>query len=359
MRGYRDRDFMESVEGLMFCVIGNVHPSNRVVSFLKYVPNYDSPIRVKWSRNGIRYGRILPYYSAMGVKHTLEFLKKHYPEYIVFDKYRQVELIEVPKDRIKVHYRPEERLQEILDNPTDPLEEMIRELVIRISEESGISLKYFGVTGSILLRIHNLKYSDIDLIVYGKENSYKVKEAILRLLDDPKSPFSRPYGSILEEWAKDITRIHPLTLEEAKILYGKYKWNRILYRGRQFSIHPVKLENEVNEKWEHKIHKPIGIVELRARVVDASDSLFMPAVYLVDNVEILNGARPPKPIDRVVSYEGLYFDIAGEGEEILVKGKLELVNDVGTNEAYCQVTVGTFEAKGEDYIKPAKWLKDS
>ena len=357
MRDYRDRDFVESIEGLMFCVIGNVHPKNRIVSFLKYVPHYESPIRIKWSRSGVKYGRILPYYSAMGVQQTLDFLKKNHPEYIIFDKYRSIELIEVPKEKIKVHYQPEKRLQEILNEPKDPLEEMARELAIRIAEKSGVDLKCFGITGSILLKIHNLKYSDIDLIVYGKENSYKVKETLLELFKDPKTPFTLPYGEILDRWAQDIIKIHPLTLEEAKILYGKYKWNRALYRGRQFSVHPVKLEDEVDEAWEDKIHKPIGIVKIKAKVIDSSDSLFMPAVYIVDNVNMLEGPTPPKPIDKIVSYEGLYFDIANPGDEVIARGKLEFVEDVRRNETYCQVTIGTFEAKGKDYIKPLKWTK--
>ncbi len=359
MRTYRDRDFIESVEGLLFCVIGNVHPENRVIAYLKYVPHFESPIRIKWSRKGIKYGRILPYYSAMGVQQTMKFLKDNYPEYIVFDKYRSIELIEIPKNKIKVHYLPEERLKEILEDPKDPLEEMARELVIKIAEESNVELKYFGITGSILLNIHNIKYSDIDLIVYGKENSYRVKEALLKLYKDPSTPFYMPYGEFLDRWAQDIVRIHPLTLNEAKTLYGKYKWNRALYHNKQFSIHPVKLENEITEKWEDKIHKPIGMIKIKARVVDSSDSLFMPAVYIVEDVHILEGPDPPKPINRIVSYEGLYFDIAEPGDEIIVQGKLEVVEELRKNETYCQVTIGTFEARGKDYIKPIKWLNMS
>lgn len=357
MRKFRDRDFIESTEGLLFCVIGNIHPRNRVIAYLKYVPKMESSIRTKWSRNGIMYGRILPFYSAIGVRNTTEFLKKNYPHYIVFDEYRSVELIEVSKEMIKKHYRPEERLKEIVEKPLDPLEAMAKEIVERLSQESGIEVNFFGITGSILLRIHNPLISDIDVIVYGKENAYRVKEALLKLYNDDSSGFTRPSGEVLENWANDIIKIHPLTIKEAKLLYSRYKWNRALYKGRQFSLHPVKLEFEVNEEWEQKKFRPLGIVTIRARVVDNSDSMFMPAVYEVDNVRVIEGDTAASKVSTVVSYEGLYVDLADPDDEIIVRGKLEEVIDLRSSEVYYQVTIGTYEAQGKDYIKPTKWLK--
>ena len=357
MRAFRDRDFVESVEGLIFCVIGNVHPVGRVLGYLKYVANMPSNIRVKWSRNGVMYGRILPFYSATGVRHVLDFLKKNYPEYVVFDRYRNVELIEVPINKIKIHYKPEERLKEIIEDPKDPLEALAKELAMRISEESDVDIKYFGITGSILLKIHNLQYSDIDLVVYGSENAYRVRDALKRLYQEKDSGFSLPTGSILDSWASDIIKIHPLTFEEAKILYSKYKWNRALYKNRQFSIHPVKLENEVNETWEQKIFRPLGLATIRARVVEDKDSIFMPAVYEVEDVRVIDGVEKAKDVRYVVSYEGLYIDLAKKGEEIVAMGKLEEVEDTKRNEKYYQLTIGTFEAGGKDFIKPVAWLK--
>uniref|UniRef100_A0A7C2VHT2 Polymerase nucleotidyl transferase domain-containing protein n=1 Tax=Ignisphaera aggregans TaxID=334771 RepID=A0A7C2VHT2_9CREN len=359
MRSFRDRDFIESIEGMFFCVIGNVHPANRVIAFLKYVPNLDTPIRIKWSRNGVKYGRVLPFYSAMGVKSTFDFLKQRCPEYVVFDEYRSVELIEVPRDKVKKHYKPEERLKEVVSNPSDPLEATAKELVEKISEESGVHIGYFGITGSVLLKIHNPGISDIDIVVYGKENAYKVKEAVLRLFGDKSSGFALPSGDILERWAKDITRIHPLTLDEAKLLYGRYKWNRALYKGRQFSLHPVKLEHEVDEKWEQKVFKPLGIATIKAVVTDSSDALFMPAVYSVDSVEVVEGPELSKKISAIVSYEGLYIDLAHPGDRVIARGKLEEVRDLKRGEVFYQLTIGTYDAQGKDFLKPLKWLEPS
>ncbi|MEM3980080.1 MAG: hypothetical protein QXF79_02340 [Ignisphaera sp.] len=357
MRRFRDRDFIESIEGLLFCVIGNIHPKSRVLAYLKYVPSMESSIRTKWSRSGVMYGRILPFYSAIGVKNTMEFLKKNYPHYIVFDEHRSVELIEVSREFIKKHYKPEERLKEVIENPSDPLEAMTKELVEKLSRESGVSVNFFGVTGSILLKIHNPSISDIDIIVYGNENAHKVKEALLRLYDDDSSGFARPSGEVLEAWANDIIKIHPLSISEAKLLYGRYKWNRALYKGKQFSLHPVKLESEVDEEWEQKKFRPLGIATIKAKVVGNSDSMFMPAIYKVDNVKVIEGNSVASKVSMVVSYEGLYIDLADLGDEIVAKGKLEEVVDLRSNEVYYQVTIGTYEAQGKDFIKPIKWIQ--
>ncbi|MEM3993309.1 MAG: hypothetical protein QXW93_03770 [Desulfurococcaceae archaeon] len=357
MRGFRDRDFLESSDGMIFCVIGNVHPFDRVIAYLKYISHYSSEIRTKWSRNGVMYGRILPYYSAMGVKSTMDYLRKHYPEYIVYDKYRLIELIEVPRQKIKIHYKPEERLRELINSPQDELEELALDLVKELSDEAGISLGNFGITGSILLKIHNLKYSDIDIIVYGKSNGWIIRDTLRRLLHSGRNTrFSPPKGGTLENWSREIISHHPLSLEEAMTLYSKYKWNRAIYRGRQFSVHPVKLEHEVDEKWEDKVHKPLGLVKVKAKVIDASDSIFMPAVYDVDEVRVLEGVASPGRISKIVSYEGLYIDLAEPGDWIIAFGKLEEVEDLRRGDIYYQVTIGTFEAGGRDYIKPLKWF---
>jgi len=357
MRDFRDRDFLESIEGLIFCVIGNIHPAERVIAYLKYIPHYSSSIRTKWSKSGVMYGRILPYYSAMGVKNTINYLREHYPEYIVFDKYRSIELIEIPKYKIKTHFKPEERLREIINSPQDELEKLALDLVRELSDMTHINLSNFGITGSILLKIHNLQYSDIDIIVYSERNGWIIRNTLRELLHSEKKPhFSLPRGKILEEWSKDIVSHHPLSLREAMILYSKYKWNRAIYRGRQFSIHPVKLESEVSERWEDKIHRPLGLVKVKCRVVDNREAIFMPAIYVVGDVRVLEGTSPPGQISRIVSYEGLYIDLAEPGDEIVVYGKLEEVEDLRRGGTYYQVTVGTFEATGRDYIKPIEWL---
>ncbi len=83
----------------------------------------------------------------------------------------------------------------------------------------------------------------------------------------------------------------------------------------------------------------------------------MPAIYNVDDVEVIEGNEEAIKVSKVVSYEGLYIDLATPGEDVIVRGKLEEVIDLKTSEKHYQITVGTYEAGGKDYIKPVKWFK--
>lgn len=350
-RRFLDRDFIETEDGLLFCVVGNVHPEDRVISYLKYIPAR-SMVNTKWRRGDTPFQRILPFYSAVGVSQVRPILEERHPDYIVWDDVLGIEMIEVPVTDVRKHLLPEMRVREILREPRDPLEETVEKIVTILSRESGVPTSAFGVTGSILLKIHNLRYSDVDLTIYGKENSLKVRDAILRLIEEDSS-FYRPSGRTLEEWAREIAEVYPLSLKEAMVLRGRDKWDRLFFRERQFSIHPVL--TEVKERYGDKIYRGKGLVEVMARVSNSEYSLFMPAVYEVDEVEALRGQEVPD-VREVVSYESLYTDIAREGEWIRVFGKLEEVRDIRRGEIYHRIVVGTFEAKGRDYIKPERWL---
>lgn len=355
-RQFRDRDFIETKENMFFCIIGNIHPQKRVISYLKYIPWKNiKAARLGWKRNQIEYSRILPHYSAQGVLQVQQYLKHNFPQYVYFDPYLNIEIIGIPHEDIKEHYKPEYRLKEIIREPKDPLEEKVKEMISIISRKTQTPIKFFGVTGSILIKIHNPKFSDIDITVYGLQNSLKVKEIMKTILIEEKD-FRKLNQKELEKHAKNITKIHELSFQEAIKLLSE-RWNIGKYKETFFSIHPVKLEEEVKEKHEDKKFKPKGFIKIKCRVVDSTEAIFYPCKYLIDQVEILEGPKVDN-IKEVASYEGIFCDIANENEEIIVKGKLEEVYDKRKNETYHRVQIGSFEAKGRNYIKPVRWLKN-
>ena len=77
MRAFRDRDYVQTIEGYFFCVVGPVHPADRVIAYLKYVPDPSG----KWGRGNIRFKRALRNYTMLDLLETLRFLE-HQPEYI-------------------------------------------------------------------------------------------------------------------------------------------------------------------------------------------------------------------------------------------------------------------------------------
>ncbi|MEM2942776.1 MAG: hypothetical protein QXT81_05080, partial [Candidatus Bathyarchaeia archaeon] len=65
---YRDRDFIETKEGLLFTVVGNVHPPGRILAYLKYYPAKSG----KWSRLGQNFERAIKYYDIPHLKETIK-----------------------------------------------------------------------------------------------------------------------------------------------------------------------------------------------------------------------------------------------------------------------------------------------
>ena len=140
-----------------------------------------------------------------------------------------------------------------------------------------------------------------------------------------------------------------MTFSEALQIYQR-KWNVGVFRGTKFSVHPVKLEDEITEAYADKVFDSMGGAVVGAVIHENSESLFLPAVYQVREAKVVKGPQVTN-IEEVVSYEGLYGDIAQIGETVLVKGKLEQVTDRKSKKRYHRIVVGSPEGKGSEYIK--------
>jgi len=346
MRGFRDRDYLRTKEGFVFCVVGPLHPPNRVISYLKYAPSRLG----KWGRGKWRFKRVLKDYTIPSLLETFRLLEKDYPHYLFYSPFYNVLMTAVPLEYIARHYKPEERLAQLMKaKRQDMLQKRLKKFVSLLTEKSGVSTEFFGVTGSILLSIHRLSISDLDVTIYGYKNSLAVKRALIDAFSIRSSGIKRFEGSTLTDWCKSKTRVHSLTFDEALQIY-KRKWNIGVFEDTKFSVHPVKLEEEVAEEYADKVFEPLGPAVVGAVVHQNSDSMFLPSVYQVREAKIIKGPQATD-IEEIVSYEGLYGDIAEIGETMLVKGKLEQVTDKKNKRKYHRVVVGSPEGKGTEYIK--------
>jgi predicted nucleotidyltransferase len=293
---------------------------------------------------------VLKDYTIPSLLETFNLLEKDYPQYLFYSPFYNILMTAVPLEYVAKHYKPEEKLTQLMNaKRPDLLQKKVLRFVSFLSEKSGVPPEFFGVTGSILLNIHRLEVSDIDLTVYGLKNSLAVKR-VLQEAHFQRTPIIRRLeGSALKAWCRNKTRTHALTLEETMQVYRR-KWNLGIFEDTEFSVHPVKLEEEVDEEYADRIYEPLGIVVMGAVVVENSDSMFLPAVYNVQDARVIKGPQVAD-IEEVVSYEGLFGDLAEVGESILVKGKLELVHDKKNRRKYHRVVVGSPEGKGTEYIK--------
>jgi len=346
-RGFRDRDFLETKEGFFFCVVDGIHPSDRVIAYLKYIPDRDG----KWGRDARRFKRVLRNYTIPNLSETLSFLEQEYPEYLFYSKPFQVRMSGVPAGRIQRHLLPEVRLQNLLKgNALDSLEEKLVSLVELLSQRSGVKKKAFGVTGSILLNIHQTQFSDLDLLIYGRRNSLQVKRTLLSMHEETPSKVRKLSGDQKADWCKSKVELYSLTCEEA-IQFFRRKWNRGIFQSTLFSVHPVLVESEHLEKYGNRRFTPLGFAEITAQVSSNTEAMFLPSTYKVEHVRILKGPKV-KDLTELCSYQGIYSDLLEVGEQLEAWGKLENVIDRRNGKVYHRLLIGGPEAGGRDYVKP-------
>lgn len=336
----KDREFLRTREGMFFCVTGYLHPPERYTAYLKYSPD---PLG-KWRDAETAYRRELPYYHVRNVAETIGYLEQHYPWHIHYCPVRDIRFSMVPREYVARYYDPQERLAEILAGPRDPLEEEVCGLTIEIAACAGIGPDALGITGSILIGLHNPVFSDIDLLVYGLENAWKVREA-LSAGDNPH--IRQPDAEFVARWTRRIAERFPLTLEEARYFAGR-RWNYGFYGERYFSLHPTRTDAEITEQYGDHIYRSVGAARIRAIVTEAGEALFLPATYRVESVRVLEGDARAAQVREIVSYEGIYCDIAGAGQEIEAQGKLESVDGEPR-----RLVIGTTQLAGAEYVKPA------
>lgn len=346
-KDFRDRDFIETIDGLFFTVVGYVHPDEKILAYLKYYPGSGG----KWSRSGSNYERAIKFYDIPHLKETLKILEKNWPKYLYKDELLNISFSAVPKDLIHVHYKPEEKLDKLLNSSKlDPLQRKTIDVATILSKKSGIKLQNFGISGSVLIDLHQTSFSDIDLITYGKKHGWMVRDALLSLI--------RSGGSKIEPFPKNEVptpsrqkRLSLMNEMQLKLFYDR-KWNRGVIDGTPFSVNPVLAPNDIQDIYGKYRCEPLGIVEAEVKVTDSSESIFVPARYLVSAVK-LNKNMKFNDVKEVISYDRDYGDIAYDGEQILIRGKLERVERLHDGTIYYRIVIGSIEGEGTDYIKIA------
>ena len=306
----RDRDFIQTVDDHLFCVVGYLHPPDGYTAYLKYVPSPDG----KWGKDGQRYSRTLPFYHVGQVENTYRYLKEGYPQYLFECPVRNIALSWVPKSNVKQYYYPIKKLHEIeTRGENDPLEKKLLDLTVLLEKKTGIN-NSLGVTGSILTGTHNPSFSDIDLTVYGHDASMRLIAALRELKEEanivkPVTPEEK------ERWVRNRAERFPISVDDLRNVAEK-RWNYGYFEGTYFSVHPIRTDEEITEDYGDNTYHRKKTVEGTAVVSDNSDSIYLPAVYGVE-------VEGSDVISEVVSFEGLYGSLFEVGDKIQFKGVLE------------------------------------
>ncbi len=335
----RDRDAIVTREGLIFRVLGYAHPSNTCICDVEYAPanlfKSDNPKAPRGTKGTIFY----KFYEDEGWK----FIKHHFPQYLIFHEALSKEILGVKHDDIAEIRKPEARLEELIaGQPEDELESTLQNVMGFVTRRSSLSPKDFGVFGSILHDFHHPRLSDIDLIVYGRDEFARLRETLKELYADDSSLLANEFETETpvrgEHWHfQNLSPKEFVWHQRRKMIYALFKDTRSR-KTVKTEFEPVKAWKEMSNDYDpltRIVHR--GWVRMLGTITEDTDAPFIPSVYGIDPLEVLHGADEAWEARNIVSYMEEFRMQAQKDEVVYVEGNLEEVTT--SKEHFHQITL--------------------
>ncbi|MBD3192206.1 MAG: hypothetical protein GF308_16315 [Candidatus Heimdallarchaeota archaeon] len=330
--------FLQTVDDLIFDVKGITHPKDKKIAYVRYVP-------IKGGTRS-RGSSQTKYKKIYDLEKRYKFIKNNYPHYLFNDPKGRGLLQVVPHHLLKTIFDPRIKLVRIREKQSpERLEKLVIEFVDNLLALSDVSSRALGISGSILVDLPR-KGSDIDLVVYGRDNGQKLYQAMPRVFGSSNAIHRYSREELKELW-KNRGQEHQISfseffqLEKDKRLQGKIK-------GTEFYIRLVLLPEEYYEPYEKTVIESLGEIELEGTVEKNGTQIFTPCIYHLTGVTVLS--KEEKKLDilpsRIFSVRGRYCELAHKGDRVRVRGKLEQIRN--DREKYFQVVLGI---RDNDFFK--------
>ncbi|NWG10892.1 hypothetical protein HXY33_03960 [Candidatus Bathyarchaeota archaeon] len=325
--GLRDRDAIITNKGLIFRVFGNSHPSDAYICDVEYAPSEifgsKNPKAFRSRGQSVFY----KFYEDEGIK----FIEKHYPHYFVFHEMLQAKVVGVNHSNIVKVRKPDKKLAELLrKKPQDELVAALHKALEFTLQYSNLSTEDFGVFGSLLHDFYHPRFSDLDFIVYGREKLVKLREALQELYHDNRSLLKNEFESDKpirgKHWRfQNLNAKEFVWHQQRKLIYALFK-DETSGRIIKTEFEPVKDWKEIHSEYDSKARiLQKGWVKLVARIIDDSDAPFIPSVYGIEPLHILDGTKETEEAVRIVSFMEEFRMQAFKDEKVYVEGNLEEV----------------------------------
>lgn len=394
-------DFIENKDGIIFDVKGFLHPVDRIIAYIRYVPliflldkfNVKNELKEKiefWIKKK-EFKNILEllkielnisvedirtrtdnriYLKFYDLKDRFNVLSKILPNYLYNYQNYDFSLQAVPNEDIAKIFEPEKFLKNLLakEGKTGERERIITILSDIICQGAEISPSKMGITGSTMIGLENRRGgpSDLDLIIYGEEEGKKVHKFLHKFLNRSKTfPFSINGFSIEiynEKTLKDHFKFRAKGFEISYENFVKSELRKI----HQFFINKFDVyirflrfsrkSNPFRGTFEKTIFQTLGKIRFKGKIMEDEGAIFTPSIYQAEIDEIIelspaNNVDPQKiysllnqnPI-QIFSLRGRFAEHAKIGENIYINGKLEWVSnnnlETNKNDAYLRIIIG-------------------
>ena len=325
--------FLVTKDDLIFEVKGNVHPKDRIVAYLRYVPAKTGD---RLATDGTKYKKI---YDLLERK---EYLEKNFPKYLWKDSVHGRVVQAVNNSDVAFVLNPVDFLQQLRDSGIhlDPLQRASLRLAETLVNNFDLSWENLGLTGSQLTGLATLN-SDIDLIVYGDSAGRKFYRSLKDNFD--RVPEICSYsGSALDRhvdfrWSSSLQKDQLKEIETSKVLQG-------ISNSYEFFIRIVKLTEEAGYNFGNLKFEGLGSLSIHCRIIDDSEAIFTPCYYVVEC------EQHPK-LAKLVSYRGRFTEQVKKGMIVKAKGRLESVRTDDRDDYFLQLVMGE---NPDDYLIPVK-----
>jgi len=349
---FYESTLIDTEEGIQCKVYANSHPDGFVVVKPKYIPTELAEF-TKLKRRFILekcMTRFNLFNSKEVVEENLKILKEKFPYFLYnCDKHNNWFMV-VPKEKIKTYHDPQKGVQELMKVPDQDMDPYLKATkgIIGLILQSGIKLEDVGISHSTLLGNYTPGKSDIDLLIFGKDNGWKV----IKYMETAEHPLLK--WKTKEEWAKYYKdRIVSKQFSEEEYVFNMVrKKDDGFFDGNVFSIFVVEKEDELWYNWEDE-HTPLSTVKIRGKVLDDSNSHVRPGYYELTETEIVEG-YDNVPIKKLVTWSRPFVLQAKKDDRVEAVGLLEKIKT--KDEEYYQVVIGYYDTytteRGEkEYMK--------
>src|SRR3989344_2095169 len=312
---FYESSIITTKDGLFCQVYGNEHPVSSILVKPKYIPTVDVESSALPYRfiSGRKMNRLNLWSSKEGLKEYIEKFRKAYPNYILNSPYHEGHegnrlFFSIPIEQIERIYFPRKGFQELMSMPKDALDRYLKK-VYDFSEiilKSGLSKKDIGITYSTLMGHYDAEVSDMNFVIYGKENFWK----LMRFLEHHQHERLRWKSD--EEWLdfrKRRNRMHIFTEEEFLHCMNRKK-SEGFFDDTLFVIFAAGKEEETWFKWGQEKYSSLGLVKIKGTVKTNTSSVVRPGCYELGDSAIIETFGEDRlkdlPIDRIVFYSRDY-----------------------------------------------------
>ena len=305
----RPKDFISINNKLFFAVVNEYQEDNHALTFLRYMKD----------NAGIH---------KLTTKKAEKIIRDTYPEFQFDSYYADIVLHGIPINLIKEIYYPEQTVTRLLsmESPDNKQSDAIG--IINTLLSVGFKKDYMGITGSIMLDMHN-ENSDVDIIIYGREQFLKIRKYIKNSLD------KGGINSLTQAMWKDTYERRDCALSFNEFYsHEKRKFNKFIFGNSKIDISAIPKKGEKYK--ESGPYKKISKDGISSIVTNDTYAYDFPARYLINH----------NMIKEVVSYTATYTGQARKGEKIEAAGFVEQDRD-----GVYRLLVGTSREAKDEYIR--------